>query len=85
MFETPCRVTADLREHERLVDLAEAHQAVQDFADVNTVKEILPPKVVAAVADLMSVFQMGVHADRDELLRSCAKLERAMFHLYSDN
>lgn len=83
IFGSPSKVAAQLREYERLVDCAEAHQAVPDFADVNTLKEILPAEVVTAVADLMAVFQMGAQAHRDELLKSCAKLEMALFVRYS--
>lgn len=84
MFETSCRVSADLREHERLVDLAEAHQSMPDFSDVNTVREIMPTRLAPFIADLMAVFQMGSHAHRDELLKSCSKIEKAMYGMYRD-
>jgi hypothetical protein len=85
MFETPCRVTADLRENERLVELAEAQHALPDFSDTSTVKSILPERVASSIAHLIGLLQMGVGADRDQLLQGLAQLERAMFVMHAED
>lgn len=71
-------------ERNRLVDMAEAHEAVPDFADVKIVKQILPERVASSVAHLIGLLQMGVGADRDQLMRGLARLERDLFVLHRE-
>lgn len=78
MFETPCRVNADLRERERLIECAEAHAEIPDFTEVKTVEAVLPKEVAWSVAHLINLLHMGPGATRDQFRECVAMLERDM-------
>ena len=86
-MNAPCRVEAELSAHETAqhildktpLDLPDFSQ-LEDLQQAGIDKEYRP-----ALAQIMEIYSMGPHADRDELLKACAKLERAMLHVWKDN
>jgi hypothetical protein len=72
--------TAELSIHEALIHELETQPLpLPDFTQAEDLREAgVCREHQSALASLMEVFQGGVHADRDELMRACAKLERAL-------
>ena len=97
-MEVPCRVSADLRQHQADQDRADLALEIPDFADTDDLHGVVSDDLKPAIAQLFSTRDQILQLQRSEafrtalnkdksiecLLRDLASLERSLYQIWSN-